>query len=222
MIYFTHLSDYKKGIFVMEDLISQAEKHWAILIAIFSTLFFLYKIRAEETLRTRLKLIYECYNSFALLNDAVQTWAHPLVKNTIEEKMENYLTSIQDLKPEAQKNFHQASILMRPETVCSLNNIFMLLGLMNAQYRIWKLNTSGPDVQKTVEAFEELTKHLPQDIQKSTQDLLTDCQIIVNGPFKIIWWMASGFAYPCFRELMNHDLAGKFEKDRQTLLNKKR
>ena len=190
-----------------------------MLIAVSSAVFFLYKIRAEETLRTRLKLIYECYNSFALLNDTVQDWAHPVIQTTIEDKNALFMTELGKLMPDAQKNFHQASVLMRPETVRSLNKVFMLLGVLRAEYGNWQMfKSTGGYPKELVKAFDNARKNLPNEIQKTVHDLLTDFQILVNGSVKMLWWKLTGRCYPCYRNAMNHDLITSFENDRKALL----
>lgn len=204
----------------MSDFVSQAEKHWSIIVAIGSAVFFLHKIRAEEALRTRLKLIYECYNSFALLNDTIQDWAHPIIQTTIEDKTKLFMDSLRELMPDAQRNFHQASVLMRPETVRSLNRVFMLLGLLRAEYSNWQMFKKTEGYPKELrKAFDNARKNLPNEIQKTVHDLLTDFQLLVNGSFKMIWWRVTRRCYPCFRDAMNHRLARSFEEDRQALLS---
>lgn len=61
-------------------------------------------------------------------------------------------------------------------------------------------------------------KHLPQEIQRTVQDLLTDFQLLVNGPFKMLWWKFTGCCYPWFRDRMNHEIIKGFEEDRQAVI----
>lgn len=207
---------------MMGEIVQEIEKHWAIVVAVGSAVFFLYKIRAEETLRTRLKLIYECYNSFALVNDVVQDWAHPVIQTTIEEKNQLFMESLQKLMPDAQKHFHQTSVLMRPETVRALNKVFMLLGLLRAEYSNWqmykKIQEDGAYHKELQKAFDNARKNLPAEIQRTVHDLLTDFQILVNGSAKMLWWKITGCCYLRYRNAMNHKLLKSFDEDRKALL----
>jgi hypothetical protein len=204
----------------MDQFAQQLEQHWTILVAIASGVFFLYKIREEETLRTRLKLIYECYTSLALINDAIQDWAHPLITTTVEEHDAILMKRIQDEMPNAQKYFHQAAVLMRPETVRSIRKIFIQFGLLRAEYTNWEMfKSQGAGFAKqTVKAFDNAKKHIPKNIEDTLHDILTDFQVLVNGSPKMLWWKISGCCYPRYRCAMNNELLKSFDEDRKALI----
>jgi len=204
----------------MDTLIEQIEKHWTVIVAVGSAVFFLYKIRAEETLRTRLKLIYECYTSLALINDAIQDWAHPVIQTTIEDHDKQLMERIAKEMGDAHKYFHQAAVLMRPETVRSIRRIFMLFGLIRAEYTNWQMFKSqgagfNDQLQK---AFDNCKKNLPREVEKTLHDVLTDFQILVNGSWGVLCWKVTGWPYPKYRDLMNQGLVQAFENDRKALL----
>jgi hypothetical protein len=205
----------------MDVLIQEVEKHWAIIVTVGSAIFFLYKIRAEETLRTRLKLINECYLSLALINDAIQDWAQPIIQTTVEDHDRLLMERIQNEMPEAHKYFHQASVLMRPETARAIKRIFVLFGLLRAEYTNWQMfkNNGAGYVDQTLKAFNNTKKKIPAEIEKTLYDVLTDFQILVNGSTAIVLWKATRRVYPSFRSTMNHNLLTRFEQDRKDLIS---
>jgi len=196
----------------------ELKDNWVVLSAILGV-FFLYKIREEEALKTRLKLISECYHSFALLNDAVQDWASPVQAG--KDYNESFMKRLGEALPDAHRYFHQASILMRPETVREINKVFVLLGLIRAEYTNWLMFKEIADQypKELVKAFDNARKHLPKQIQTAVCILLTDFQIAVNGPLRMIWWKLTQGYYPRFRGFLDHELLTCFEEDRKALLN---
>lgn len=204
----------------MEQIIAQIENHWTVILAVGSAVFFLYKIRAEETLRTRLKLIHECYTSLALINDAIQDWAHPVIQTTVEEHDQQLMERIAKEMEVAHKYFHQAAVLMRPETVRAIRRIFVLFGLIRAEYTNWQMfKSQGPGYNDQLQkAFDNCKKNLPRKVEKTLHDVLTDFQVLVNGSGGVLCWKLTGGIYPKYRNLMNQGLVDAFDNDRKALL----
>lgn len=194
-------------------------KYWVIVLAVASGIFFFYKIKAEETLRIKMTLMRECYKTFAEINDAIQTWANPMGK--YEEKETALLSKMQTLLPKALDAFHAATLLMRPETIREMNKIFVQFSLVWVEYGNWKMfkEAGSQNTSLLQNAFNNSRKHLPEEIEKTLRNILTDFQIILHGRIKIILWKFTGcWIVKLDRNCFASNHIELMEKDREKII----
>ncbi len=171
--------------------------NWGFLAVIFSGIFYLHKIRAEEALRTKLGLVLDAYVSFAKLNDALQRWAHPLGFKG-EDKDKNFNSILETEGAKATEHFQKATILLHPKTVEIMSQLFKDLNAAIRESGIHKMylgasrEAPGAYGQQLTNCYEKYTQELPGEVKKSLAYIQSDFMLPYHGWTKMLMWKITG------------------------------
>lgn len=162
---------------------------WAQAVALLAGAFWIWKIRREEVLRTRLSAVIDIYTSFSALNDAVASWTRILSDGKNHQRFNEAMV---ELDPKLQDALHRSWLLLDPETSRRLATLLKLVrDLRHAESEI-KQELSAPPEHRDGAAQNKARKQfyidLPERMRLEHENLLFQLQAFLHGTLWAQWW----------------------------------
>lgn len=172
----------------MESFLTQLKDNWLIISTLVGALFYLKRVRDEEALRSRLKIMADSYEAFSLLNDLIQNWAREIVLKG-EDQDESLARGLSELMPNARKHYFRARLFLSDGVTKHMEEVFSDISKMLGAYGSWNMlreanKEAGGAYNKEIrESYDQAKKQIPEKIKKANESLLSEFRSGLNGSF---------------------------------------
>ncbi|MFZ5468018.1 MAG: hypothetical protein ACOZIN_01160 [Myxococcota bacterium] len=157
--------------------------------------FWLWKLKQEEMLKTRLQLVMEIWEAFSDLHLAVFHWVNGVRS---PEQFEEEMASI---FPRTLKAFQRARLLMHPDLVEQIDGVFSRLAELRAHhgnyeiYRGQNKDAPGAYVREMNDSWTKAKKELPATLDKTLEQLHRELQGFILGRWTAWRWARLRISY---------------------------